>query len=68
MSDGYPALYMYVMMEITSSDNACARKVKSLIPLANGMTWVTGSGECYAYFSTDFYENSAYRGCMFGGK
>ena len=44
MSDGYMTGGSYVQMETTSSDDACARKVKSLLPLANGITWYVGSG------------------------
>ena len=68
MSDGYMTGGSYEQMETTGSEDACARKVKSLLPLANGMTWDVGSGSCFAYFATEFYEYFGYRGCVFGGE
>ena len=67
MADGY-MIGAYLQMETTSSEDACARKVKSLLPLANGITYNVGSGECYAEFATGSDESSGYRFCMFGGK
>ena len=68
MSDGYMTGGSYLQMETTSSDDACARKVKSLLPLANGISWYVGSGWCYAEFATGSEESSGYRCCLFGGK
>ena len=67
MSDGYMTGGSYLQMETTSTDDACARKVKSLLPLANGITWYVGSGGCYAEFATGSFEYSGYRCCLFGG-